>query len=138
MKKRHKKSTLEKLQDKAESLWKLAIKSRDKVCQLCTGTKVLQAHHVFSRKNKGLFLDIDNGILLCRVCHCNVTWDDGYKEKIKRVVIRLRGQDTFDRIYEQSLDKTPFLEWKNINYLEEQIDILQSLLRKMEEDSNEL
>ena len=124
-----KKSITKKLQTKAGNLWKDYCKLRDRVCQLCGGRKVLQVHHVFSRKNKGLFLDVDNGILLCRVCHCRVTWDDAWKETLRRVVVLKKTQATYDRLYEQSLDKTPFLEWKNIAWLESQITIFKEMLK---------
>jgi 5-methylcytosine-specific restriction endonuclease McrA len=128
LRKRSKKDTiLKRLQNKAENLWKQVCKDRDKVCQICGSKEVLQVHHIFSRKNKGLFLDVENGILLCRNCHCKVSFgDDGLKEKIRRIKIK-KDPATYDRLYEQDLDKSPFLEWKNINYLEEQIKILQSI-----------
>ena len=127
-KKPNKKSLVKKLQKKAENLWKLFCRNRDKVCQLCGSQEVLQVHHIFSRKSKGLFLDVDNGILLCRSCHCKVSFsDDGLKEKIRRLKIK-KDEATYDRLYEQSLEKKPFLEWKNIEYLEMQIKILTELL----------
>jgi hypothetical protein len=128
LRKKSKKDTvLKKLQNKAESLWKAYINKRDKKCRICNSSEVLQAHHIFSRKTKGLFLDVANGILLCRDCHCKVSFgDDGLKEKIRRIKIK-EDSATYDRLYEQSLDRTPFLEWKDISYLETQIKILGEL-----------
>jgi 5-methylcytosine-specific restriction endonuclease McrA len=119
-----------RLQKEAENLWKLACKTRDDFkCVLCGSTEILQVHHVFSRKNKGLFLDVANGLTLCRRHHMLVTWDDGAKEFVRRHMIA-KDKDTYDRLYEQSLFKGTFLEFKDIQWLTEQISFLSSLTNK--------
>jgi len=120
-------SIRKKLQNKAESLWKQYCKQRDKVCLLCGGNHILQVHHIFSRKNRGLFIDVQNGIVLCRDCHCSVTYNDSTKETLRRKI----DPATYDRLYEQSLDRRPFLEWKKIAYLEQQILILEDLIKEV-------
>jgi|GEM_PF-5750156 len=122
-----KKSLVKRLQSKCEKLWKLYALRRDKVCQLCGGKEVLQVHHVFSRKNKRLFLDIQNSATLCRSCHMKVTWDDSAKETLRRKLIA-KDKDAYERLYEVSLDKSLFLEFKNISWLETQLAILTELI----------
>jgi len=124
-------SIIKKLQSQAESLWKAVCKARDKVCQMgvyypqyckCQN-QILQVHHIFSRKNTNIFIDTDNGMLLGKICHCNVSFNDDYKELVRRIAEK-KDKDTYDRLLEQSLDRKPFLDWKNIEWLEMQIKIL--------------
>lgn len=128
--KRRVKPPLEKLQDKAEKLWKEYCKKRDGKCRLCGGNEVLQVHHIFSRTKKRLFLDIDNGITLCSRCHSGVTWDDSYKEKVRRLI----NKDTYERLFEQSCITGSFLEWKKFDWLEGQIKILEELLAEINKE----
>jgi hypothetical protein len=135
LRKKSKKDTvLKKLQTQVDELWKLVCKQRDKVCQMgvyypqyCKcGNQILQVHHIFSRKNTNIFIDIDNGMLLGRDCHCNVSFNDDYKELVRRIAEK-KNKDIYDRLLEQSLDRKPFLEFKNIEWLEMQIKILTEL-----------
>ena len=135
MKNKSKKGIIKDLQKEAEQLWKDAVKARDKQCQikahypkLCKGGLILQAHHIFSRKNKGLFFDINTGMLLCRGCHFVVSPpvnSETYKELIRRIAEK--DQATYDRLFEQSLMGGAFLEWKDISWLTLQIEILREL-----------
>ncbi|HAG51726.1 MAG TPA: hypothetical protein DCL42_10405 [Deltaproteobacteria bacterium] len=118
-----------RLQSEAEHLWKRYCLERDKVCQLCGGSKVLQVHHLFSRGYKNIFIDVANGITLCSVCHTGVTFQDCHKEKLRRIVIA-KDKDSYDRLYEQSLDRRPFLFWKDVNWLEQQRDVLNEGIKK--------
>jgi hypothetical protein len=118
-----KKTTLKRLQTKAGKLWKEYCKKRDVDCVLCHGKKVIQVHHIFSRKIKRLFLDVQNGVTLCSSCHCKVTWDDSYRDLLRRRI----NSDTYDMLYEISCDKSLFLEWKDPVWLQRQIDILTEL-----------
>lgn len=121
------KATLRKqLQKKAGNLWKEYCKKRDKTCRMCGSSKVLQVHHIFSRGKKRLFLDVENGITLCSACHLSVTFDDSAKETLRRMI----DKDIWNRLYEQSLFRGPFLDWKNIGWLETQIRILNELLEE--------
>lgn len=116
-----------KLQEEAGNLWKKYCRVRDDFkCVLCGSQETLQVHHIFSRKNKGLFLDVENGCTLCRDCHCSVTFNDTAKDSLRRKI----DPATYDRLYEQSKIGGPFLEWKNISWLEQQIAILQSLTQE--------
>lgn len=70
------KSALRKLKEAVEQDWKDAIKRRDKKCQRCGSGEILQAHHIKSRANASTFFDLKNGVLLCRKCHCWITFAD--------------------------------------------------------------
>lgn len=53
-----------------DKLWSKAIKERDKVCQMCGKSgKYLQAHHIFTRRNRTIRWNLNCGILLCPNCH---------------------------------------------------------------------
>jgi hypothetical protein len=77
--------------------------------------------------NKSTFIDVDNGITIGKNCHMKVTFNDGYKELVRRIAEE-KDKDTYQRLLEQSLLKQPFLEWKSIGWLEEQITILEDLI----------
>jgi hypothetical protein len=56
--------------NKLDKLWREAIHSRDKFCQVCHQTESrLNAHHVIGRRNQNLRWELQNGILLCAGCH---------------------------------------------------------------------
>ena len=118
-----KKNVRKRLQKEVERLWIVYIKKRDKYCKICQRTKDLQAHHIFSRKNTSLFIDVDNGVALCEFHHCQVTFHDSAKETLRRKI----DPAIYDRLYEQSLNKEPFYEWKSIDWLENQIKILKEI-----------
>jgi len=56
---------------KLDNLWAKKIKERDKfTCQRCKSkSKRLNACHFYSRNNKTLRWDMDNGVCLCVGCH---------------------------------------------------------------------
>lgn len=52
--------------------WTKTIHNLYDVCQECSSTDNLQAHHIVPvSENKDLATDVDNGILLCGKCHSN-------------------------------------------------------------------
>jgi hypothetical protein len=61
-------------------LWKMALMDRDNsTCQLCGSTKDLHAHHrtpISVDPSKAF--DIENGIIVCSVCHHNIHRKKGY------------------------------------------------------------
>ena len=89
---------------------------------MCGSISVLQVHHIFSRKTKGLFLDVANGVVLCRKCHCKVSFSDTARETLRRSL----HPDVYERLYEQSKILGVFDDWKNIVWLEEQIQYLKT------------
>lgn len=57
-----------KERNKADKEWRLAIKARDKFCQVCgegKEHKVLNAHHLIPKMYSEFRWDLDNGMLLC-------------------------------------------------------------------------
>jgi len=78
------------LKRQAEELWKEICKRRDGYrCQDCGGTEVLQVHHLISRSNHRMKFEPDNGVTLCRDCHCKVTFQYKgyiYPEKMSELV----------------------------------------------------
>ena len=130
MKRKTKKSTLKKLQKRAETLWKLYCLQRDKSCRFpcnlrrCGTTQRLQVHHIFSRNKKRIFLDVDNGVVLCSAHHTKITFDDTAKETLRRTL----DPDVYERLYEQSKIGGSFNEWKSVEWIEGQIRILQEMV----------
>lgn len=56
---------IKKLDDK----WSLEVKERaGHKCEYCGKTTTLNSHHIFSRSNRAVRHDLDNGVCLC-VCH---------------------------------------------------------------------
>ena len=115
------------LQKQVERLWIDYVKKRDKHCKLCRNTEGLQTHHIFSRTNKNIFIDVDNGVTLCEFHHCQVTFHDSAKETLRRKI----DPATYERLYEQSLEKGAFLDWKDITWLEWQIKILEERIKDL-------
>jgi hypothetical protein len=55
---------------KLDKLWSLIIKTRAGfICEYCGERSYLNSHHIFSRSNKTLRWDVDNGICLCAKHH---------------------------------------------------------------------
>ena len=55
---------------KADDVWRLVIRQRDKVCQVCgRDNGILAAHHVMIRSFSLTRTDEDNGLLACYQCH---------------------------------------------------------------------
>ena len=52
-----------------DKLWRDAVIKRAGQCEWCYSTKVLQAHHIFSRTYWAVRFDLENGVCLCRYCH---------------------------------------------------------------------
>ena len=128
MRKLSKDSIRKKLQKKVEDLWKTYCKKRDKTCRLCGGTNVLQVHHIFPRGKKRIFIDVDNGMTLCKDCHCFVSNQRTIGDEIVR---RQVDPAIYDRLYEEASFIGPFLMWKDIVWLEEQIQILEELIEEL-------
>ena len=54
--------------------WSKTIKKLDNnMCKLCDSTENLNAHHLYPKKDfPYISLDLNNGITLCRKCHCAI------------------------------------------------------------------
>lgn len=91
MSKRKKKSPIKRVFNQAEEAMKLAIKRRDRVCQMCGGSNILQVDHCFSRTVKQLFFDTSNLTLLCSGCHTMKTFCVKGMEKRVDDLVRARA-----------------------------------------------
>lgn len=66
----NKRKLLKRQKNKNDTLWKEGVKSRDKVCQICgRDSGHLAAHHIIPREFKESRWDLENGMLLCSMCH---------------------------------------------------------------------
>ena len=89
-----------KLDDKLDEAWSMAVKVKAGFrCQVCFNTKMLNAHHIYSRAKKSVRWDLDNGVCLCVNHHVGFTF---------------------------SAHKTPveFTDWLRFKYGESKIKIL--------------
>ena len=138
-----KQSIRKKLQKQAEALWKAYCLNRDNsVCQVAVHfptigvrhSNVMQVDHCFSRQNKEIFLDVANGTTLCSTCNAikgsgkiGASKRDCITIAVHEIVKRREGQCTYDRLFEIAGKRGAFLDWKNIDWLEMQVRILQEL-----------
>ncbi|MBT3206928.1 MAG: hypothetical protein HN704_18320 [Bacteroidetes bacterium] len=61
---------MKKIDNLLDSAWSLLIKLRaDNKCEKCYKITYLNSHHIFSRSNKSVRWNIDNGVCLCAGCH---------------------------------------------------------------------
>jgi len=97
-----KQSLKKKLEKENDKIWSLIVRHRaNGVCQKCgTRKSDLEAHHIFSRANKGTRWDTHNGIALCFYCH-HVFFHRHPAESTLWVKEWL-GEATFNYLFEQS------------------------------------
>lgn len=96
--KKNKATIKKKLTRQLDSQWSAIIHSiyGDK-CAICGRYGNCSAHHFFGRKAyPSLKWDIDNGILLCFVCHIIGVHRKGNTEPAREALINRIGQDRFD------------------------------------------
>lgn len=60
---------LKTLKKSLDILWSQLVKMRDRQCIRCGSSYRLQASHIFSRSQKSVRWDLDNGMSLCSGCH---------------------------------------------------------------------
>lgn len=63
--------------NKLDELWSLKVRSVG-VCERCGRTTHLNPHHIYSRSNRAVRWDLNNGICLCSGCHVLCT-DSAHK-----------------------------------------------------------
>jgi len=134
MKKKAKKPRNKQLQTKAENLWKAVCLARDKGCvgrrfRSCN-SDILQVHHVIGRGNRRSFLEIINGVTLCKSCHFFLHHNDIFRMTIEDYA---REQNGFERLKDEVRQGGAFLEWSRIGWLEHKIEILEEILKGLEE-----
>jgi len=74
--------------------WRLAVLKRDNFICRCCNTKInIQAHHIknFS-SNEDLRFELDNGIVLCKMCHVNFHNEFGYRDNNNEQLIEFMNK----------------------------------------------
>jgi hypothetical protein len=126
------KKKLKMLQKKADALWSLCVRTRDKRCTLCGKTETLQAHHFIRTKgacSKHRYTLI-NGITLCYACHLYKVHADAALVHIQPLGQSLiaRGHATEDEINNILHDKAERVI-ESIEYYEGIIENLEGYLK---------
>lgn len=146
-KKRKKKSVAQKIRDKLETIIKKIIYIRDGgVCQVqkhypniaINHSEVKQVDHCFSRTIKELYFDLANLTLICSTCNgvkgsnkIAVSKKDAITVAVHEIVKKREGEDVYNRLFEISSRLAHFPEWKNIAWLEKQIEIAEDILNEI-------
>ena len=108
------KSKKKEVEKKCLELWAKIVKKRFPTCVKCGKSSYLNAHHIFSRRYKSLFLNPDNGISFCRGCH--LYFAHCFYEEARDIYINLLGEEKYNELKElcQSNQKVtlPWLEEK--------------------------
>ena len=130
-----------KLQKKAEGLWKeIAYKRDGRECQVkkfypqigVEHTEVMQVDHGMSRTNKETFLEIANATVLCSGCNlAKYRHQKSVEWAVLEIIKSREGIDTFNRLNEINMRKGGFKNWSSRMWLEGQIAILEEMLRNM-------
>jgi hypothetical protein len=133
------------LQKKAEGLWKaIAILRDGRACQVrihypqieVEHTNVFQVDHCFSRANKYLFLDICNSTVVCSTCNMLKGFDSKAIDVAVHEIVRKReGDATYERMKEIAMSRSANVNWGKRWWLEEQIAILEDILKNMKENT---
>lgn len=76
--------------------WANVIKNRDKSCKKCNSIVNLQSHHIKSySKYPELRFDLENGILLCNICHAKEHEND--IRQVKNLILKRYDKKELDR-----------------------------------------
>lgn len=136
-KKRKKKTVAQKLQAKAESLWKEIALLRDGYeCQVLKNypeidvvhTDVYQVDHAFSRSNKNLFLDLANSTVVCSSCNMLKGYDaKAVDVAIHEIVRKREGDHVYERMKEIAMSRSANVNWNNVMWLEDQVEVLENI-----------
>ena len=138
-----KSTIIKRLQNQAHKLWKEYCDKRDgKGCQVqkhfpniaIRHSNTYQIDHCFSRTIKELFLDVANGTKICSTCNqakgsgkISASKKDAITIAVHEIVKKREGEDTYQRLLEIASRLASFPQWRDINWLETQIKILQQL-----------
>ena len=123
-----KKSKMQRLRDKADSLWfKACLKRADDKCELTDQIFGLQSHHFFSKiAYPMLRYDLDNGVVLKKGLHFNHHHKGD--PTVHQRIIEKKGNEWYQKLYEKSLIKVKN-SYKNVQYYEEVIKKLEKALK---------
>ena len=107
---------------KADKLWSLAIRQRDKRCVICGRIDTLQAAHIFSRVSRVTRWDLLNGLALCYWHHFHfahkepILFAEFVKKYLGKEYAVLRRRHNESRVF-------------SINDILEKIEVLEAYLQ---------
>lgn len=87
--------------EKQDNIWARFIKDNaGNKCEYCGKKENLNSHHIFSRSNRAVRHDLDNGCCLCSGCHVFSSVFSAHKTPLEFTMwlIDERGQDWFQRL----------------------------------------
>lgn len=92
------KSERKRLEKRADTLWSLCVRTRDRKCQVpgCNRDDLLDAHHIAGRVYKSTRLMLFNGIALCKSHHFP---EKIRPEEFREMVIGIVGQAHYDNMH---------------------------------------
>ncbi len=103
-----KKTPARTLRNKADALWKEAIRHRaGGKCEVCGKSGgVLQAHHIFTREIYHLRHQLENGILLCFTHHTGSPQESAHQnpDNFREWLCEKRGKDWYDSLRKWSME----------------------------------
>lgn len=123
------KSDLQKLEDKADDLWSIAVRlNYNNKCAYSWETEYLNAHHIESRTHRATRWDLDNGICLSSNHHTYSSVFSAHKtpEKFAIWLRETKWDDFVDNLHKKSrqvVKVTP-------DFIKEQIQILEDFISK--------
>lgn len=85
--------------------WALTVKENSgNKCEVCGETKYLNAHHIFTRANKKMRHNLDNGIALCPKHHLFDTYLSAHKAPIEFIewLKAKRGEEWYNELRRQA------------------------------------
>lgn len=90
-----------KVNKKADKQWAEDVKALANFrCEFCGSTEHLNSHHIFSRSNKSVRHELENGVCLCSLHHVFSTTFSAHKASAEFIswIIEKRGQEWFERL----------------------------------------
>lgn len=134
---------VDKLQNKAFEMCRMIVIKRDggPVCQVkkhypqikVRHTEIMQIDHCFSRANKNLFLDISNLTCICSGCNMLKGFDSkAIDVAVHEIVRRREGDAIYERMKETAMSRSANVNWSKRWWVEEQIAILEEILKEMD------
>lgn len=84
---------------KLDDAWSELVKLRGGMkCEVCSKTKPLNSHHIYSRSKKSTRWDVKNGICLCVGCHVFSSKFSAHKTPLEFVnwLTQYKGQEYID------------------------------------------
>ena len=100
------KSTSKSMKAASDKLFSKIVRSVGQ-CEHCGSRAYLQCCHWISRRYAHTRTDFDNAFCLCATCHI---WFTDHPTEWGRWAVGMRGEETYQRILEQSRDRGKF-DW---------------------------